>query len=310
MNSCGSPLLWFLAFSCTVGCSPAGNGAPGGGVEAGGTSAVTGGTGGTTGIPTSGTGGATAGTGAVIDPGHPPEDNPECDSVLEVTYRDFTEAHPDFEMDFRGDVVRRGLVSPELSAERKPVFLNNVGCPADTMTPLACANWTTTTPVLSTAEAFAQWYTDVPDVNMKLEKELALTESAPNSGEYVYDSSSFFPLEPTEGFGPSPMGHYTGNNYLFTTEIHVQFGYRAGQVFTFRGDDDLWIFVNGKLALDLGSLHGPEQGTIDFDAQAGELGISVGQTYAMDIFHAERHTDGSNFRVTTNISCFTDVVVR
>jgi fibro-slime domain-containing protein len=188
------------------------------------------------------------------------------------------------------------------------VFLNAIGCPADTMTPLGCANWSVTTPTLSTADAFAQWYSDAPGVNMTIEKELQLTESVP--GEYVFDSASFFPLAATEGSGPSPAGHYTGNNYLFTTEIHVRFGYRAGQRFTFRGDDDLWIFVNDRLALDLGSLHGPEQGTIDFDAQAAALAITPGQTYAMDIFHAERHTDGSNFRVTTNISCFTDVVVR
>jgi fibro-slime domain-containing protein len=66
----------------------------------------------------------------------------------------------------------------------------------------------------------------------------------------------------------------------------------------------LWIFVNGKLALDLGSMHSPVQGTIDFDAQAAALGITPGQTYAMDVFQAERHTTGSNFRFETNISCF------
>jgi len=100
-----------------------------------------------------------------------------------------------------------------------------------------------------------------------------------------------------------------GKNFLFTTEIHVMFTYKAGQAFTFRGDDDLWIFVNNRLALDLGSLHAPEQGVIDFDKQAAALGISVGQSYPMDIFHAERHTSGSNFRFETNISCFTPVDV-
>jgi fibro-slime domain-containing protein len=296
----------FLFTSVVLGCSAAGGGATN---DIGGEGGSSGG--GTGGIPSSGASGK-GGTGAVIDPNDPtpPDDNPACDSVLEVTYRDFTEAHPDFEMPFRGDVVRRGLVAPDLDANRKPVFLNAIGCPGDMMTPLACANWTVTTPTLSTAEAFAQWYTDAEGVNVRIEKELMLTETPPGSGEYAFDSTAFFPLEPTEGSGVSPMGHYTGKNYLFTTEIHVEFGYRAGQRFTFRGDDDLWIFVNGKLALDLGSLHGPELGTIDFDAQASALGIVVGQTYAMDIFHAERHTDGSNFRVTTNIACFTDVVVR
>ena len=307
MTSRLASLLASFALVALSGCSASGDGGgagAGNGVDRGGSSGVTGGTGA---IITSGTGG----TGAVIDPNDPTDpDNTECDSVLEVTYRDFTETHPDFEMPFRGDVVRRGLVAPMLGADKKPVFLNAVGCPAEPMTPLACANWTVTDSTLSTADAFAQWYTDVPDVNQKLEKQLELSETSAGSGQYAFDSSSFFPLEASEGFGVSPAGHYTGKNYLFTTEIHVQFGYSAGQKFTFRGDDDLWIFVNGMLALDLGSLHGPEEGTIDFDAQAAALGIAVGQTYPMDIFHAERHTDGSNFRVTTNISCFTDVVVR
>jgi fibro-slime domain-containing protein len=305
MNARLSSLL-FIASLAGFGCSASGDGAgPGGNVGESGAGGASGASGGTTGIPTSGTGGS----GAAIDPGMPPAD-PECDSLLDVVYRDFTEAHPDFEEAFRGDVVRRGLVAPDLGADQKPVFLNNTGCPAEMTTPLACANWTVTMPTLSTAGAFAEWYTDTPSVNVRLEKQMQLSENPAGSGEYVFDTSEFFPLQPSEGQGPSPVGHYTGRNYLFTTEIHVKFGYRAGQRFTFRGDDDLWIFVNGKLALDLGSLHGPEQGTIDFDAQAAMLAITPGQTYSMDIFHAERHTDGSNFRITTNIACFTDVVVR
>ncbi len=45
-------------------------------------------------------------------------------------------------------------------------------------------------------------------------------------------------------------------------------------------------------------------GTIDFDAQAADLGIRAGGAYSMDIFHAERHTDDSNFQIETNIACF------
>jgi fibro-slime domain-containing protein len=43
------------------------------------------------------------------------------------------------------------------------------------------------------------------------------------------------------------------------------------------------------------------------DALAGQLGITVGQTYPMDIFHAERHTSESNFRIQTTIECFTPI---
>jgi fibro-slime domain-containing protein len=228
----------------------------------------------------------------------------QCSSTLAVTYRDFSQMHPDFEMAFRGDVVRRQLLEPSLDMDRKPIFKGSVGCPAKMNVPLGCDNWTVSQPVIMSSDTFAQWYRTVSGVNIEFSKMLELKETPAGSGQYVFDSSAFFPLAPTEGFGITPPGNSLGQNFLFTTEIHVTFGYVAGQRFTFRGDDDLWVFVNGKLALDLGSVHSAAEGTIDFDGQAAALGIAPGNSYAMDIFHAERHTDASNFRITTNISCF------
>jgi fibro-slime domain-containing protein len=51
-------------------------------------------------------------------------------------------------------------------------------------------------------------------------------------------------------------------------------------------------------------VHGQETGTIDFDAQATTLQIQKGQTYDLDVFHAERKTVQSNFRIETSIECF------
>lgn len=235
----------------------------------------------------------------------------DCDSVLDVVYRDFSEAHPDFEMNFRGDVVRRALIEPVLGVGKKPTFKSSVGCPALMTSPVDCdTTWSVSEPVITSADSFASWYQTTDGVNYEIPGQLALTETFPGSAEYVYETDQFFPLTTTEGFGLTPAGHYMGKNFLFTTEIHVNFEYRVGQVFSFRGDDDLWIFVNDKLAMDLGSMHGPAEGTINFDAQAAALQIAPGNVYSMDIFHAERHTDGSNFKFTTNIACFTPVIVR
>lgn len=172
-----------------------------------------------------------------------------------------------------------------------------------------CQTWAITPPSfgeIHNASTFAQWFTDVPGVNETIEDELVLVEDPPGSGIQVYDSNAFFPID-GRGFGNTAGQQH---NYHFTTEIHVQFTYVAGQKFTFRGDDDLWIFVNGKLALDVGGLHQALTGTIDFDLQAAELGIEPGKSYPMAIFHAERQTDASNFRIETNIKCFEPVVVR
>lgn len=235
----------------------------------------------------------------------------DCGSTLDVLYRDFEAypAHPDFEMPFSGDVVRRGLVETTLGTDQKPVFKDRVGHPPLAGSPIAInTDWNPKDPVIASAASFNQWY-NTSDINRAIPKKLVLTETA-TGGIFGYESSAFFPLDPSEGFGITPKGNDQGMNFLFTTEIHVQFTYTAGQKFTFRGDDDMWIFVNGQLALDLGSMHGPEEGTIDFDAQATSLNIVVGGSYNMDVFHAERHTRGSNFKITTNIACFSPSIVK
>jgi fibro-slime domain-containing protein len=58
-------------------------------------------------------------------------------------------------------------------------------------------------------------------------------------------------------------------------------------------------------------VHGALTETLDMDASAAMLGIEVGNTYPMDIFHAERHTVESNFHVETTIdlSCIVNVKV-
>jgi fibro-slime domain-containing protein len=144
--------------------------------------------------------------------------------------------------------------------------------------------------MLTDAPTFAQWYTDVPDVNQKTQLVLNLTEIQP--GLFSYSNNQFFPVD-NMLWGNEGNAH----NYHFTTEIHTQFSYLGGETFTFQGGDDVWVFIDDQLVIDLGGVHGVVMGTVDLD----NLGLTVGQTYSLDVFHAERHTVDSNFRIDTTI---------
>ena len=196
---------------------------------------------------------------------------------LTGTVRDFSQSHPDMQYRIASDP---GIVEPILGPDRKPVYTTQ-------------RSFTTTTHGRS---FFDQWYRDVPGVNVTAPLPLTLTNSSANPDIFTFDSSNFFPID-GQLLGNQGMGH----NYYFTFEIHSQFTYRGGEVFQFRGDDDVFVFVNDHLVIDLGGVHGPQSGSVPLDSVASQIGLEVGNAYHLDFFFAERYCCGSNFRMQTSI---------
>ena len=241
------------------------------------------------------------------------EQSEEPETVrLPVTYRDFTDAHPNFEVRSQGldpgitgevCTVANFATCGQLDAERKPTFHGTD------------ANYSVTT-----AEDFNQWYRDVPDVNLTFPDAMDLTRMVSASGQTIYrfESNEFFPLDGL-GFGNyiANVGETNerdyGHNFHFTTELEYFIQYAGGELLEFSGDDDVWIYVNGRLAVDIGGIHAVEDGSVllgdenadgvidateEADLTDDRFGITKGELYQIKLFHAERFTIYSNFMLT------------
>ncbi len=152
--------------------------------------------------------------------------------------------------------------------------------------------------------SFAQWYKDVSGVNVSKNIALTLTRVA-GTNKYVMDSATDEPWKTKGGFFPingELFGNYssTGKNFHFTTEVETSFVFEKGkgQVFKFTGDDDVWVFIDGKLVIDLGGIHGKVEQYLDLDRLAW---LVDGKQYTLKLFHAERHTTESNWRIETTL---------
>lgn len=140
------------------------------------------------------------------------------------------------------------------------------------------------------------------------------------SGDYNEDEAAnlpgFFPIDDfkyldDEQTLPNPKWDsvYAGadwkgyRNFSFAMVVRAEFEYVKGQYFEFRGDDDVWVFINNRLVVDIGGVHGPENGYVDVDTvgQGTKDSLVEGQTYPFHIFFAERNATGSNFKMRTSM---------
>ena len=302
MNECaryGLVVTVFLTFACSstsgTGSAVRGNG---GSTGEGGSGIITGNGGsgiitgsGGNGIITGGgdsSGGADAGGATGMS----------CNGKLTGYIRDFLAAQsPDFEPfpPKPGDVVfpnrmpgklDKNMIEPNivdtmLGADKKPVYKLGDGT----------TSWTTTG-----SANFQTWFHDTDGINKGQALDLQFTKDPtdPTGATYKYDSApnGFFPID-MQLLGNEGRTH----NFSFTFEMHTRFTYVKGQTFHFRGDDDVWAFIDSKRVIDIGGIHDAFTQDVNLDT----LGLTEGKEYPLDFFFAERHVYASDFLCETTI---------
>jgi len=240
--------------------------------------------------------------------------------LVPVIYRDFRFKKPgEFEPDVTGcSGACTGIVETDLDKEGKPVYTGTTGQGIS----------------IDSKASFAEWYRTTTGVNHPTSAKLALWKNSKGSYVNRYGANGeqwkpgidgnplFFPVDqdtftpasefaaaqvpafydPSLPFDVDQNGKQRLHNFSFTSEVRYWFKYESGNTYEldFVGDDDVWVFINKKLAVDLGGLHSPASGTVNLDtATATKLGdLKTGNVYEVAVFQAERHTTASSYKLT------------
>lgn len=239
--------------------------------------------------------------GAFGEGGEVPDVSVPSSAVLIATVRDFKlynandpSTNPDFENvpPGAGPWDDRDIAAAALGTDGKPAYKNPAG---RTLTTHGRAS-------------FDSWYRDVPGMNVSVPYPMPLLPNA--GGSFAFDSNvNGVPLssaDPRKMFFPiddgTPLATAFGNqgdphNYSFTVELHTAFTYKGGELFSFRGDDDVFVYIDNILVINVGGIHEPEQAAVQLDT----LQLTKGKEYRLDFFSAERHKIESNILFTTTL---------
>lgn len=253
--------------------------------------------------------------------------------TLKAKLRDFREipdnppnplpanTHPDFNNNAFLGCEDKGFVGATIRTDGDvdtAIFPNDNRNPRLVRTTISGSGRACFNDVLPSTTLFDQWYNDNANTEINRPFLSNLVFNNIGGGLYEYNNSSFFPLDDAApganyqtlhpGDALRPFGHTQGGNntnhdFGFTMEFHANFTYLKGanQVFNFTGDDDVWVFINGQLVIDLGGVHSAETAGLNLDNEAARLGLADHGTYILDFFFAERHTTQSNCRITTTL---------
>ncbi len=154
---------------------------------------------------------------------------------------------------------------------------------------------------ISSAMTFGQWYTEALGISLAATHQITLARDA-DTGVYTFKDDEFYPLDGLL-YGNEGDPH----NRYFTFAIAADFAYSVcdGQFIELQGSDDIWLFVNGEMAIDLGGIEAGTSQVIELD----RMGLTDGGVYTMHLFYAHRSASSPSLTFRTNLELLTDDVV-
>lgn len=136
----------------------------------------------------------------------------------------------------------------------------------------------------------------------------------------------FFPFDASITNGGTTKNNANDYGFGMRTDIEFNVGKDGkingvDQVFNFTGDDDLWVYIDGKLVLDLGGAHKKAEGSIDFSTKTVTVRTGTksvnnvtrntsfefdnqdpSKTHTLTMFYMERGMIESNLKFGFNFS--------
>eukprot|EP01133_Synstelium_polycarpum_P004403 gene4403-5153_t len=219
---------------------------------------------------------------------------PPTITLQPIIYDHHPSKNKNFEPPLTGGGVTKNLVEPILNqANRIPVHRAGI-----TAAQFKNAH-------MPDPASFPQFFQNVPGVNLPVNYDLKFTLQS--DGTYLAAFPSMFPID-NQGWDNQSkypgMQRFTGygtyHNFHYCLRLNSLFTYQGYETYKFEGDDDVWVYINNTLVVDLGGIHTADTGSVDLKT----MNLIVGRTYNFDFFYCERHTEQSTLRVQTNIEVF------